>query len=225
MSIHLTIYDEATPTLDKIALLSKHSALAALDQAGMELRDATRKAFRESMPSKYKVTIVNGKRVWTKGGLNSEFGKRLNHKKAGPNSMGDMINSFLMDRQMTMVVSGMHKSFTPRFYSAESKQGTTDAIFGRKVGQVLGGSWQILKKLNDGGRFKNLDPKYKGTRMGEDTKPIGKDGNPRYEGRHFIERGRSMAMGRVQDIMTAKLEALIYKQVNRATVKAVERVS
>lgn len=211
--------------LDKIAQLSHHSALAVLDQAGMELRDSTRKAFRESMPSKYSVFVVNGKRQWRKGNLNSTFGKRFNFKKAGPDSMGDMINSFLMARDMTMVVAGMHKNFTPRFYSAEAKRGTTEPIFGKRVGQVLGGSWQILKKLNDGGRFKNLDPKYKATRMGEDTKPIGKDGNPRYEARRFIESGRSRAMGKVQDIMTNKLESLIHKQVNRATVKAIVRAS
>jgi len=130
-----------------------------------------------------------------------------------------------MERNLTMVVSGMHKNFVPRFYSAEAKRGTTDPIFGRRVGQVLGGSWQILKKLNDGGRFKNLDPKYRATRMGDDTKPIGKDGNPRYEARRFIERGRANAMGKVQEIMTSKLEALIYKQVNRVTVNAVVRAS
>jgi hypothetical protein len=209
--------------LDKIALLSHHSALAVLDQAGMELRDRTREAFASSKKSNWHVKVVNGKRVWYKGDMRPVFGQRFNFKRKGADNMSSMITSFLMARDMTVVVAGMHKRHIPRMYYQEAKSGGESMMYGKPVGQVLHGSWQILKKLSEGGRFKNLDPKYKATRMGEDTKPIGV--NPYYRPRTFIERGRAMAMPKVQEIMTSKLESLIYKQVNRATVKTTVRAA
>jgi len=219
MSIHIQIYDNAIPMLDKIARLHHLSALAALDQAGMELREQTRKAFLASKRSQWSVFVVDGKRVWRKTAMNPRFGTRFNFKKAGPENMASMINSYLMPRHMTLVVAGMHKTFKAREFYQESKTNFEggERYASRATGQVLGGSWEILSKLANGGRFSQQSERYKGLRQGIDTKPIGKD--PFYRPRNFAERGRSAAMGRVSDIMTSKLESLIYKQVNRATVK------
>jgi len=223
MSIKIVIYDNAIPMLDEIAKWSLHSALAALDQSGMELRDRTREAFKQSTRHRWYVKVVNGKRVYKNDGGLVEFGKRFNFKKSGPDNMANMINAYLMPKSLTLVVAGMHKSFIPRYFSQEAKAGTNSPIYGNRVGQVLGGSYQILKKLSKGGRFSSQDPKYQAIRQGEDTHPIG--GDPFYKPRHFIEQGRSMAKPQIQEIMTSKLEALIYRQINRANVTTRVRAS
>lgn len=223
MSLKITIYDNAIPMLDEIAKWSLHSALATLDQSGIELRDRTREAFKQSTRHRWYVKVVNGKRVYKNDAGLVEFGKRFNFKKPGPANMENMIDSFLMPGALTLVVAGMHKSFTPRFYAQEAKAGSTSPIYGQRVGQVLGGSYQILKKLSKGGRFSSQDTKYQDTRHGEDTHPLG--GDPFYKPRHFVERGRMAAMPQVREIMTSKLESLIYRQINRATVKTQVRTS
>lgn len=224
MNLHISIYDDAVPMLDEIAKWSHKAALAALDQAGIELRDRTREAFDASQRSEWSVHLNKaGKRVWTRGVMGNRFGRRFNFKKAGPESMGNMIDSFLMENSLTLVVAGMHKNFTPRFYRKELKTNSDIKIYGKGVKQVLGGSWEILQKLNTGGRYSQQSSRYKGTRQGEDTKPYGKDA--RYKPRRFAERGRLAAMGRVTEIMTTTLEGLIHRQVNRATVKTQVRTA
>lgn len=227
MTPRITIYDGAIPMLDEIARLHHLSALAALDQAGMELREKTREAFDASRRSQWSVFLVNGRRVWRKTPISNRFGRRFNFKKAGPESMGNMITSFLMAKQMTLVVAGMHKKFKAWEYYKASKSnfegGAKQSSY--TTGQVLGGSWEILQKLSQGGDFNSQTDRYKGTRRGIDTKPIGKDGNPFYRPRKFIDIGRARAMGRVTEIMTSKLESLIHKQVNRATVRAEVRTA
>jgi hypothetical protein len=224
MSLKITIYDSAIPMLDEIAKWSLHSALAALDQSGIELRDRTREAFKQSTRHRWYVKVVNGKRVYKNDGGLVEFGKRFNFKKAGPASMANMIDSFLMPGALTLVVAGMHKSFTPRFYAQEAKAGSTSPIYGQRVGQVLGGSYQILKKLSKGGRFSSQDDKYQRLKENSDTH-LSDDADPFYKPRHFVERGRMAAIPQVREIMTSKLESLIYRQINRATVKTQVRTS
>jgi len=224
MNTRITIYDGAVPMLDQIARLSHLSALAALDQAGMELRDKTREAFLASKRSEWSVFVIDGKRVWRKTAMNPRFGRRFNFKKAGPDNMANMITSFLMGKSMTLVVAGMHKSFQARQYYREAKSNFEGGPqYAGTTGQVLGGSWEILQKLSRGGRFSEQSARYKGTRMGTDTKPMGE--NPFYRPRKFIEIGRSNAMSKVTDIMTSKLESLIYKQVNRVNVRTEVRTA
>lgn len=225
MSLKITIYDNAIPRLDEIAKWSLHSALAALDQSGIELRDRTREAFKQSTLHRWYVKVVNGKKVYKNDGGLVEFGKRFNFRKPGPENMANMIDSFLMAGVLTLVVAGMHRSFTPRLYAQEAKAGTTSPIYGQHVGGVLGGSYQILKKLSKGGRFSSQDDKYKDIRRGDGYEPIGENGDPFYKPRHFIERGRTAAMPQVREIMTSKLQSLIVRQVNRATVRTVTRTS
>lgn len=225
MTPRITIYDGAIPMLDEIARLHHLSALAALDQAGMELRDKTRQAFDASRRSQWSVFVVNGRRVWRKTVMNPRFGRRFNFKKAGPESMSNMITSFLMAKQMTLVVAGMHKNFKAWEYYQASKNNFEGGAkqSSRTTGQVLGGSWEILQKLSQGGNFNAQTDRYKRTRMGVDTKPIGK--NPFYRPRKFIDIGRANAMSQVTDIMTSKLESLIHKQINRANVRATVRTA
>lgn len=227
MTPRITIYDGAIPMLDEIARLHHLSALAALDQAGMELREQTRRAFDASRRSEWSVFVVNGRRVWRKTVMNPKFGRRFNFKKAGPPSMGNMIDSYLMPKAMTLVVAGMHKRFKAWEYYQASKSNFEGGVKQSSIstGQVLGGSWEILQKLSQGGYYDSQSSRYKGTRQGIDTKAIGKNGNPFYRPRRFIDIGRSQAMPRITDIMTSKLESLIHKQVNRANVRAEVRTA
>lgn len=226
MTLKISVMDGATPMLDRIAQIHYLSALAALDQAGFELREQTRAAFKNSQPSVWHVKVVNGQRQWYRGGPKSRFGDRFNFKKAGPESMANLINSFVMRDHLTLVVAGMNKRHTARLYYQEAKSNFEGGpqYASKPTEQVLGGSWAILQKLNDGGRFRDQSKWYRGTRMGSDTKPLlGED--TYFRPRKFVEAGRSAAMPRVRDIMTSKLESMIHKQVNRATVRLIERVS
>lgn len=219
MSVKIEIFDGATPLLDEIAKIHFGQAKDALDYSGAILRDAIRSTLRESEPSKYHVVVVKGKRVWRRGGK-TRFGDRFNFKKAGPESMANMVNSFPMfdnPNHTVVVVGGMNKNKTVNRWRDGKVVGT------EKVPQVLGGTYEILKKLNNGGSFQSQSKRYKATRMGEDTKPMGK--NPMYKGRFFIERGRDKAMPEVTKAMTTRLESMIHRQVNRVSVKMTVRTS
>lgn len=215
MSVRISIFDGATPLLDEIAKIHLGMAKDVLDHSGSIMRDHIRTALKNSERSDFHVIAKDGKRYWTRGSV-GKFGDRLNFKKAGPPSMANMVNSFFMSDKLMVIVGGMNKNTTVSNWRDGKISGTT------RLDQVLGGSYEILKKLNNGGSFEQQTDRYKRTRMGEDTKPMGK--NPKYKGRHFIERGRGEAIDKVKTLMTDTLQKMIYKQasaINSTTVKKV----
>lgn len=217
--IKITVYDSATPMLDKIALISRKAALAVLDQAGMELRNKTREAFESARAHTWHTKIVDGKRKFYQNNVPAVFGKRLNYHKNGPDNMSSLITSYVMDKHLTVVVAGMHKAFKPRYFYQEYKNPDSDAPIyaGEHVEATLGGSWEILNKLDRGGRFSSQSEKYKRTRLKPDQKPVGK--NPSYYPRRWAELGRQASLSKINDTMTRRLEELIGRQVNRTEVK------
>jgi len=218
MSIKITIFDGAIPMLDKIASISYGLGLDALDQAGIELRNQTRRAFSMSGSHNWTAKIgKNGKRTIVKSGR-QVFGKRLSHKTTkdfSPNNMKSFITSYLMERSLTMVVAGNHPNFRPKMRRNGKVVGSL-----RKVSGVTESTSAILQKLNDGGSTNEAYDKL--TRSGKSMRGF-KDA--KYRPRRFIQKGRAMAMPKVRHIMTSKLEMLIAKQVNRTTIRAVERAS
>lgn len=210
MSVHIKIFDGSDSLLDQIALISRGQALDALDYAGSKIREAQRKAFRASVGHDWHQRIENGKRIVYRGGP-ATLGKRLNWRKAGPDNMDSMINSYLMEKSMTMVVGGMHKAF-----SAQIRRDGQVVGRAKRIGQVLHGSYQILAKLNYGGSWDQLDPDYKRLTRRKKSRMFPR---PVYRKRLFIEKGRADSMGEVQDIMTKKLASMIGKQANRVAIK------
>lgn len=216
MSLKLSISDGATPILDQIAAIHLGQAKDALDHAGSILRDSIRDALVTSEQSDFHVVVKNGKRHWTRGSV-GRFGDRFNFKKAGPQSMANMVNSFFMSEKLMVIVGGMNKNVNVNTWRDGKVSGSI------RLGQVLAGSYEILKKLNNGGDFNSQTERYKRTRMGEDTKPMGS--NPKYKARKFIERGRSAAMGEVNSLLTDKLQSMIYRQANSIQAKTVTRTT
>ena len=219
MSIKITIYDGAIPMLDKIASISYGLGLDALDQAGIELREQTRRAFGMSGSHKWTFKInKKGKRTIVKSEANQVFGRRLSHRTARkyrPDSMKNFVTSFLDERHMLMVVGGQHKSFRPK----KRREGKVVGTLARVSG-ITDATHAILRKLNDGGR---VDEEYhKETRGGKSIEGFS---NAYYKPRRFFQKGRARAMPKVRHIMTSKLEMLIAKQVNRVDVRTKVRAS
>jgi hypothetical protein len=218
VSVKITIYDNAIPMLDEIASIHLGMAKDVLDQAGAKIRKATREAFASSQSHDWFTKYVNGKRViYRLPGRKAVFGGRHGMNLEGSPTMGGMINSFLMEDSLTMVVSGMHKRFVAKKWRNGVVQG-----YERPTSAVEQGTYQILKKLNEGGSYDSLDPMYHKKRR---PKTIRSFRNAQYKPRNFIERGRTASMGKVTELMTSKLESMIHRQVNRATVKTQVRAS
>ena len=211
MSIKITIYDGAIPLLDEIAKQSYGLGLDALDQAGIELRDQTRRAFKSFAHEwSQEFSRKSGKMQIKKGYGNNPLGLRKSHttgRNFRPKNMSNFITSFLMEKNMTLVVAGMHKSFRPKKRRDGKVQGTLS-----KVGGVSNSSLAIIRKLNDGNEN---DADYKKVRP--ESMPRFKNAN--YKKRNFIEKGRALSMPKVRNIMTTKLENMIARQVNRTDVK------
>jgi len=221
-SIKLTIFDGATPMLDKIATIHYGMGLDALDHAGSALRDATRQAMWLGGAHRWGQSVEVANQGKNKGrptrrvfqGKMRAVGKMMSHRTGGihkPGHMKNFITSFLMERSMTMVVAGKHKAFrakTRRDGKVTGSQRRTQA-----VGKA---SYGILQKLNNGGTYSQQSSDYT-----QHARKKTMDGfkDARYKPRRFIEKGRSSAMPRVRYIMTTQLEKLIGQHVNRATVK------
>ena len=217
-SVKITIFDGAIPLLDEIGKVSYGLALDALDQAGTVIRERSRQAFRGSTPHHWSMVISKtGKRRVVRSKEMQETGMRRSHitgQIENPKNMESFITSYLMEKSLTMVVGGKHKSFRPK----RRRDGNVTGYLPR-VGGVSEASYGILKKLDDGDEN---DPSYKKAVKGRGR---GLFPNAKYQRRDFMAKGRSHAMPEVQYIMTKKLESLIGKQVNRANLKTQVRAS
>jgi len=210
-SVKIQIYDGFTPLLDKIATLSYGLGMDALDQSANTIRKSIRNQMELSSRHLWSQSVVNGKRRIHRGVTAKRPGSNMmNHKTGGPyrpNHMKNFITSWVSERHMVAVVGGMHKAYRPKLRRNGKVVGT-----GRKVGGVSEATYGILKKLNDGNAN---DSSYKKAR------PSSMPGfkNAKYKKRNFVEKGRTIAIPRVKQIMGDKLEMLIAKQVNRANIK------
>ena len=213
MSLKLTIFDGATPMLDKIAEIHYGMGLDALDHAGSTLRDATRKALIRSSHNWWQ-KVKNGKRIIYKGGQRPT-GHMMSHRTGSthrPGNIASFITSHLMERSMTMVVAGKHKAFRAKTWRNGKVVG-----YQNRTSATGKASYAILKKLNDGGTYEEQSNDYKTLTR---TKMMERFESARYQKRNYIEEGRGAAMGDVKEIMTKQLEKLIGQQINRVNVKA-----
>ena len=214
MSIKLTIYDGATPMLDKIAEVHYGQALDALDHAGIKLREATRREFRSSKTKIKQFYDKNGNLGIIKGKTpHFDLGKRISHKNKTNSdktaNMESLITSNLMIDSLTMVVAGRHKKMTPK----KRRDGKVVGSFSSMA--VNKGSYGILQKLNDGdddGEF------YKTVKRTKQQHEI--FDKMEFRKQNFIEKGRLSAMPGVHDIMTNKYSQLLQKQLDRVNVNS-----
>lgn len=214
MSIKITIYDGATPMLDKIAEAHYGQALDALDYAGIKLREATRREFRSSKTKIRQFYDKNGNFGITKAKTaRYGLGKRISHKNKTNSdktaNMENLITSNLMVNSLTMVVAGRHKRMTPKKRRDGKVVGSFSPIAVNK------GSYGILQKLNDGetdGEF------YKTVKRTKQQHKI--FDKMKFSKQNFIEKGRLSAMPDVHNIMTTKYAQLLQKQMDRINVNS-----
>jgi len=216
MSLKITIFDCAIPMLDKIAEANYGQALDALEHAGIKLRTATRRAFLSSSThisqqyDKHENFKIRGSKTRK---IQQVLGQRISHRNKGsmdnPSSMANFITSNLMTKSMTMVIAGKHGKLRPKLRRDGKVTG-----FAKSVGSVTKGSYAILQKLNSGD---SSESEYKKVHRTKVQHRIFDD--MKFRKQNFIEKGRAMAMPEVRNIMTTKLESMIHKQINRATVK------
>jgi len=217
--IRISIEDGATPLLDKILELNYGMALDALDNAGIILRDNTRKAFKAST-TKISQGYTKDGRWYVRGGYGKAYqqniGIRLSHQNKGgfdaTPDMASFITSNLMEKHLTMVVAGKHGKLRPKI-----RRDGKVIKSANSVGSVTKGSYAILQKLNYGD---DSDPEYEKVHRTKQQAEFFK--NAKWKRQGFIEKGRKSSMGRVNEIMTSKLEALLQREYNRANTKGVK---
>ena len=215
--IKLTIYDGATPMLDKIASVSYGLGLDVLDQAGQKVRKAKRAALKSTSHGWDMKISKNGKRYITYDSKKQKItGGRKYHNSGNtgkPESMANFINSYLMERNMTVVIGGMHPTFTP-------KTRRDGKVVGNQAIQkgVTAKTYAILEKLDTGntsGEYENLVRR----------KSMSKFANAKYKKRNWSGKGYAASKGEVTNLMTTKYATLLGKQLSNIDVVAKEIAS
>ena len=218
MSIHIEIQDGTTPMLDEILKLSYGMALESLSVAGSILQKNARNAMKRRSHH-WIYDFTSGKRVIKKSTELKELGLRISQHSGqveNPDSMSNMITSFLMAKSLTVVVGGQHKAFTPIKFT----DGKPSGLMGR-VGSVGKKTHSILHKLNFGER-----DEFHGWTDENGTwskKSMPNFANARYVGYHFMENGYSESKGAIVDAMTKRYSSMLHKAVDRANVKIRKR--
>ncbi len=194
-------------TIDQIYEVSRIAAMEALSKAGNRLRENSRQEMRSSRASEWIDTYKRSKDGTIKRTVKPKntmkaFGARQSRgarNTAGtfdtPASMANFINSYLMEKNLTMVVGGKHRNFRPKLIRDGEIRG-----FGNRVSGVSKRTHNILEKLETG-------------KANEDSS--NKLFNNSFKGRFFMQKGRASSMSYINETMTTTLAKLIEKQMIR----------
>lgn len=213
--LKITIFDGAIPLLDEISKVSYGLGLDALDQAGAKIRNEQRKALINSGSHGWGMKVSkNSKRYITyTDKKNRRYGTRTFHtngKPGKPSNMLSMINSFLMEKNMTMVVNGMHPAFT-----AKTRRDGKVVGYQKRVKGVTRSTYEILKKLDSG----KIDEDYeKHVR----SKSMEVFENAKYKKTNYAQRGYQVALPQVKQLMGSKFEKILGRTINNLKVKEVK---
>lgn len=207
--IKLEILDGTTPMLEKIAELSYGMALESLSVAGSLVQRESRKSLL-SQSHNWHHYYKDGKHIIFKDTASArKLGARMSSSggRASPNSMANFITSYLMKKNLTVVVGGRHPSFTPEV----RKDGVVTGRLPR-VSATSKGTQAILTKLDQGVENEHYDratlARFKGAQ---------------YVARNFMDKGVSASKSGVLEALTSRYESLLHKAVERANVKIVRR--
>lgn len=210
MSITLKVYDGVTPILDEILKVNYGVAKESLSIAGDAVRKGARNAMKQKMHH-WHTEYVDGKRQIRKREDAKELGLRIAKGGgiASPDSMANMITSYIGENSLTMVVGGKHKAATLIKYKDGKPNGTI------KLFAVSKATHAILHKLNFGER--NEFHTWNGPK-----ESMARFANARYIGYKFMEQGYSDTKAYIEDIMGEKYASLFHKSVNNIDVKLKE---
>lgn len=206
MSIRIEILDGTSPILDKIATISLGLALECLSISGDIVRKNARNRMRQSRTNWF-ARKSNGKILWYKHpSATKELGRRISMKSGSPvnpDSMSNMINSYLMEKSYTVVIGGSHPRTKPKRRENGEVKGYLPPL-----PPVSKATKAILHKLNTGQQsadYKNPHQQYK---------------NPRYLGYHFMEKGYMDSKAAIIDVMTRRYETMFGRATNNIKAQA-----
>ena len=144
------IYTKVTgdDVLNSLKILTKfvpQVALEMMSKAGNAVRVEQRRALKSSR-SVFYVTRENTRgKYLARSSVPLPFGHRESkNKTADPDNMANFINSYLMERAMTLVVNGTHPSFIPVI----RRDGEVVGV-GARVKGVSKETHAILERMND----------------------------------------------------------------------------
>jgi len=163
MTTHTKIVgDDILNSLQILTKFVPQVALEMMSRAGNAVRVEQRRALKNSRRV-YTVTREDlaGNKYLAFSPQPLEFGHRESkNQTANPESMANMINSYLMEASMTLVVNGSHPSFIPVIRRDGEIVGVGSRIKG--VGKA---THAILQRMNDDKRdsyYPTRDQLYKG---------------------------------------------------------------
>lgn len=214
MRVH--IFDNTVPLIDKIIEVSRGMALESLSVAGSQIQKEVRKSFRKNTHHWHqRINAKTGKReIFKDESVSRKLGYRMSRntgKASNPKNMSSMITSYLMDKSMTVVVAGRHPSFVPE----ERRDGMLTGKKFKRVGGVSQQTFDILSKLNFGGKL----PDHKWNGGGSIKNFAGAN----YVARNFIDEGFNASKNLVLESMTKRYEKLLHKAVNNAKITTSHR--
>lgn len=205
------INDLTTPMLQALKAVSQDVAYEHMSKIG----NAVRKNAKNSMARhrhNWLQKSSGGKLIPYKSkSQTKELGMRT--KKNGnvdsPDSMGNMISSFLMEKSGTLIVGGRNKAFTPvkrrdgEIVGTEKRQPT-----------ITKHTQSIVHKLDTGERNRHHGWGSVGSK---DSMPSFK--NAKYVGRHFMIKAFGESIPYMKQELTIGYEKTIGRAVNRVQIR------
>jgi len=188
--IKIQVCDAITPMMIELEKRTLGFAQEALQVAGAHVAKAARTEMRK-MTTDWINWVSRGKYRFAKssGAITKELGQRISHTTGrieNPSSVANMIDFYLGDKSLTVVVGGAHPRFAPKVFDK-------GVVVGHKSKQssVSVKTRAIIHKLNTG-EVTSEHPYSRDTAVP----------NANYvKNRHFMERGYTMAAGAVGESM------------------------
>jgi hypothetical protein len=217
----IEINDMTTPMLQAIRTVSREVAYEQMSKIGNAVR---KKAGNQMTMSKnrhhwlQRKSKITGKLYSYKSKSETkELGQRTNPNGDidNPDSMRNMISSFLMEKNGTLVVGGRNKAFTP----VTRKDGVITGT-GRRQSSITKHTQSIIHKLDTGER--EIKTGDRGTfKHGWGAGGIIKESvfeNPKFKGRHFMMKGFGDSIPYMRSQLTAGYEKTVGRAVNKVKV-------
>jgi len=212
--VQIEITDGITPVLSGIAHVSRQVALEQMSKSGNYVRKAARNRMR--MPRNrhhwFQKLGSLGKRAPYKDLNNTKelgFRTKIDGTPASPESMSNMITSYLSEASRIMVVGGTHKRGTQVLRRDGQIMGKT-TVYG-----VSKHTWSILNKLDRGARneFHGWGPN------GVNKLSMKGFRSANYVPHNFMLQGLADATPYIAQQLHSEYEKIIGKAVNRVNVQ------
>ena len=206
------ISDETTPMLIALKTVSRDVAFEHMSKIGNAVRKNAGNRMRSAGNRHHWLqTSKNGKLVPYKSKIKTkELGLRTNKngRVDSPDSMSNMISSFMMEKSGTLIVGGRNKAFTPIL----RKDGQVVGV-GKRQPAITKHAQSIINKLDTGKRNQ-----YHGWGASGKQDSMESFKNARFKGRGFMMAGFRNSKGYMRQELTVGYEKTIGRAVNRVSI-------